>query len=102
AYGFGEVVNLVYQCDVVDPCAPGQGGQVGAGRRGGGEPAHRQQALVVEDDVGEVRRGVPSQGGQPAQVHQHGTVAVDDRDPAVGLGQGDAQPHGRGQAHGVL
>ena len=51
---------------VGDPGRPGDAGQVGAGGGGGREPAHAEQALVVEHDVGEVRgRSGPGWSARP-------------------------------------
>jgi len=61
----------------------GDGGEVGPPRRRvGHEPPRGEQALVVEDDVRQVRRPVAAQGGQPAEVHQHNTSQRTDRGAA--------------------
>ena len=100
--GGGELVNGGDRGRLRDAGRAGDPGQVGAGGGGRGEPADAEQALVVEDDVGEVRRGVAGQGGEPAQVHQHRAVPVEHDHLALRLGQGDAEAHRGGQPHGVL
>ena len=80
----------------------GHAGQVGPGGRRRGEAAHRKQALVVEDDVQEVPGPVPRQRAQPAEIHEHGAVAVEHDDLHFRPRQRDAEPERGRQAHRVL
>ena len=100
--GLREGLDVVGAVDVLDACLAGDAGEVGAGAGGGREAADGEQALVVEDEVGQVGRRVTGQGAEGAEIHQQGGVAVEDGDLLVGQGEGEAEAHGGGEAHAVL
>ena len=55
--------------------------------------------LVVPDDEHEVCRPGPSDRGQRPEVHQQGSVAVDDEDAQFGARQRETEADGRGEPH---
>src|SRR5260370_6013307 len=91
-----------------DGCGPlyagglGHAFQVTAGRSCGRKTTDRKQALIVKDDMYEVCWLLPRNRGEPAKIHEHRAVAVEDYDLLIGQTQRQPQPRGRSKAHGML
>ena len=75
---------------------PGEGGggdtgDITAGRSCARKTTDRQQALIVEHHVHEIPRLVPRQRGEPAEIHQDGSVTIENNNLQFRSAQGNPQ-----------
>ena len=78
AHRFHKFIWCVDERDVGAACAASDSGEVGdAFCCVGGEPTSREQAAVVEDDMGHIFRPITGHRRQRSHIHQHRAIAIE-------------------------